>query len=279
MSDIKNKLSDLLENTGDMALKRRARKVIEKLNPQPKDKILEVGCGDGYYLHLLSSLEISDMSLTGVDIDKDALKSAKNNFKGKKIKLLYADVEDKLPFSANSFDKVVVSEVCEHLKDDVKGLREIKRVLKKGGTCIVTVPNHRYPLLWDPVNWILEKLTGKHIEKGFFAGLWNQHKRLYTPKQIEKAVKKSGFSLKHKEAITWWCLPFNHYIVNLTARMIHSGKLSSQMKAAVNKYETKAKRPMFLDLAFSLVNMVDKLNDIIPIRNSGVGIFVLSEKP
>ena len=69
-----NRLKDLLANTGDMALKRRARRIIEEIDPRPGDNILEIGCGDGFYLHLLSSLGVKDLNITGVDIDKEALK-------------------------------------------------------------------------------------------------------------------------------------------------------------------------------------------------------------
>src|SRR3989344_3027082 len=181
-------LSLLLKNTCDMALKRRAKEIIEEINPSEGERILEVGCGDGNYLHLLSSMGFKRLSLIGVDIDENSLKSAKRNLKGRRIKLLKADVLGKLPFAANTFDKIIMSEVCEHLSDDVKGLTEVKRVLRKGGILVVTVPNHNYPLLWDPVNWILEHFFNTHVSSGFWAGLWNQHLRLYKPHEIKKSV-------------------------------------------------------------------------------------------
>ena len=61
--DIQKRLANLLSNTGDMALKRRAGKIISSLDPKENDKILEVGCGDGYYLHLLLNLGIRNLNL------------------------------------------------------------------------------------------------------------------------------------------------------------------------------------------------------------------------
>lgn len=278
MKQYTSKLDSLLENTGDMALKRRAREIILALDPQPGDKILEVGCGDGYYLHLLQNLGIKNLTLSGVDIDAAALESARKNLRSKKISLQVADLMKKLPFKANSFNKIVMSEVAEHLPNDVKGMKEVARVLKARGTYIVTVPNARYPILWDPLNKILETFFGTHIKSGFFAGLWNMHIRLYKEEDIVAAVRKAGFKVIEHKSLTYWCLPFNHYIVNLTARAIHSGKLDPKMKAALNKYEVKAKRPAFIDFAFKAVNVIDKLNDIAPVKKRGVGAFVLATK-
>jgi ubiquinone/menaquinone biosynthesis C-methylase UbiE len=131
------KLEKLLDHVGDIALRRRARKMIIALDPKPGDKILDVGCGDGFYLFLLSNLGIK-LNLFGTDFDPLALKSAKLNLKG--IPLKQADLMRKLPFKDNFFDKVVMSEVAEHLPNDVKGIKEIKRVLKKGGILCLFPP-------------------------------------------------------------------------------------------------------------------------------------------
>ena len=47
-------LNKLLSNVGDMSLKRRANKIIDGLDLKPEDKIVDVGCGDGFFLYLLS---------------------------------------------------------------------------------------------------------------------------------------------------------------------------------------------------------------------------------
>ncbi len=69
---IQTKLEKLLENVGDMSLKRRARRIIEQLNPQTGEKIMDLGCGTGYYLYLLSNLGIN-LNLVGLDNDTKAL--------------------------------------------------------------------------------------------------------------------------------------------------------------------------------------------------------------
>jgi ubiquinone/menaquinone biosynthesis C-methylase UbiE len=271
------KFEKLLQNTGDMALKRRALNVINELELKNGDRVLDVGCGDGYYLHLLSNLGM-DLKLTGTDFDEAGLKKAKSNLNGK-IPLYKADLMKKLPFKTNSFDKIVMSEVIEHLPDDTKGLKEVYRVLKVDGTLCLTVPNHNYPLLWDPINWLLEHFFGFYIKSGFFAGIWNQHERLYTPKQIKRVVEKTGFKANIVKSLTWWCLPFNHYIVNLVARFLAHSDLSSEKNKALSKYTKNPKRPILLNAAFVFVNLLDRLNDIWQPSGRGVSIFVRATKP
>lgn len=276
--EIEQSLGTLLQNTGDMALKRRARRIIKEINPNPRDKILDVGCGDGFYLHLLSNLGVKSLTLVGVDVDNNALKSARKNLKGKKVKLIKVDLMDKLPFKSSLFDKIIMSEVCEHLADDVKALKEIKRVLKRGGTLVITVPNQNYPFLWDPVNWILEHFFDTHIKSGFWAGIWNQHLRLYKPEEIKKVINKVGFKIEKIEPLTWWCLPFNHNLLHFAARKLYGGKFSSQVALMVNKYTKNPRRSSLINLVFDLVNKIDRLNDFSHFGGGGVNILVKALK-
>lgn len=271
------KLQSLLENTGDMALKRRARNIIDGLDLKDGEKVLDVGCGDGYYTHLISNLGMK-VKQTGTDFSKYDLERAKKNLANPKINLVFGDLMKNLPFKEGAFDKVVMSEVAEHLPDDIKGLKEVRRIMKKGATICLTVPCHDYPFLWDPINWTLEKFFGTHVKSGFYAGLWNQHIRLYRVAEIKKVVEKAGFEVKEAKALTWWCLPFNHYIVNAVARLLAHGNLPPATKKSLSKYTKNPKRSGLLNIAFGLVNAVDKLNDIFPVKNHGVAVFVRAVK-
>ncbi len=65
----------LLFHTGDVALRRRAYWIVKNLNPRSGDRILDVGCGDGYYLFLLDNFDLN-FRLVGIDVDEKALASA-----------------------------------------------------------------------------------------------------------------------------------------------------------------------------------------------------------
>lgn len=269
-----NNLDYLLATVGDMALKRRARKVIEGLELKNGDKVLEVGCGNGYYLSLLNRVGLK-LDLVGVDIDQPALIDAVRFIGDKSVKVVLADAA-KLPFKSSSFDKIVMSEVIEHVDEEKPVLKEAYRVLKKRGVLTLTTCNTDYPFLWDPINWILQYVFNTHIKAGFWAGIWNQHTRLYKKEQIEKLVKSTGFNVDRSESLTGWCLPFNHYIVNLIAKLFYSNKLPKNLAKGLNKFQNNS-QPFFVRAGFGFINFVDKLNDLFP-RRQGVSIFIKASR-
>jgi len=268
-------LNRLLENAGDIALRRRARTIIEELDPKDGERILDVGCGDGYYLYLLFLLKL-DLKLVGVDNDRRALESARKNLKTD-VKLVEADLIKELPFKDETFDKVVASEVVEHLAYDAQGLKEVYRVLKTGGVAAISVPNYNFPFLWDPVNWILQNIFGTHVKTGFWAGIWNQHLRLYNPIEIKRVVEKVGFKVQKTYVQTFWSLPFNHYLINLGARVLSKGTLPGLITGA-NKFKEEEKKSFIPKLYFFMTNLFDKLNDLWIPKNTGVSIVLTARK-
>lgn len=273
-SHIQNNLGYLLATVGDMALKRRASNIIVGLDLHDGEKVLEVGCGNGYYLSLLNRVGIK-LDLTGVDIDQLALNDAIKFIGDNKVKVILANAA-KLPFKDNSFDKVVMSEVIEHVDEEKKVLQEIYRVLKKGGILTLTTCNIDYPFFWDPINFFLQHFFNTHIKAGFWAGIWNQHTRLYKKEQIEKIIKQSKFEIKQSKSLTSWCIPFNHYVVNLIAILFYSNKLPKNLASGMNKFQNN-KQPFLVKSVFGLINLVDKLNDLLP-QDYGVSIFVKAQK-
>lgn len=98
-------------------------------------RILEVGCRSGN----LTQYYMEGNDVVGIDVDRNALKLFEERYK-LKSHWVDADSED-FPFKDEEFDVVVFSEVMEHLRFPRKALREIARVLKKGGRVIGSVPN------------------------------------------------------------------------------------------------------------------------------------------
>lgn len=269
-----DKLEKLLSNVGDMSLKRRARKIIESINPQKGEKIVDLGCGTGYYLFLLSNLGVS-VSLTGFDNDDRSIKEAEEMMQGKRIKFITGDLH-KISFQSQSFDKAVMSEVLEHVENDEKVLKEIHRILKPNGLLVLSVPSINYPFFWDPINFVLQHFFNTHIKSGFFSGLWSGHLRLYSLPDLRKKIEKTGFKIEEAKELTYWCLPFNHYLVNIIARLLYDVKISPKIADKLSKFKD-VKKPFLIDFVFRFVNSIDKLNEIF-LQKNGVNIFMRVRK-
>lgn len=96
-------------------------------------RLLEIGCGTGAVLAVLGE-EFPDVRLTGVDIDRSQLESARAYLAaaGLEAELTQADAHA-LPFPDGAFDHVWMMWVLEHLQDPVVALREARRILRAGG--------------------------------------------------------------------------------------------------------------------------------------------------
>ena len=157
----------LLRYEADAAFRRRACTVLRSLDPQPTDRILDDGCGLGFYLHLLARL--TQCAVWGVDRDEDRLAAAAADAYASQTRRVRADVMT-LPFREATFDKVISSEVLEHLDDDTAAMQEVARVLKPRGVCAITVPHADYPALWDPINYLREGVGLGHFSRGPLSG-------------------------------------------------------------------------------------------------------------
>lgn len=113
----------------------RLRCIKRMIAATPEDTILEVGCGGGHVLQLFPQSQ-----LTGLDVSGCMLEKARKNLQGYQVKLLKGEIHN-LGLPDNTFDKIVCTEVLEHVESPEKILHEIARVLKPDGTAVITLPN------------------------------------------------------------------------------------------------------------------------------------------
>jgi SAM-dependent methyltransferase len=108
----------------------------------PCDAFLDAGCGDGRHLAALARSPWWPARAVGTDISERILETARRAVAPREPELLRANLEA-LPLEDESFDLVLCSQVIEHLLDPDAGLRELARVLRPGGTLILTTDNAR----------------------------------------------------------------------------------------------------------------------------------------
>lgn len=93
------------------------------------DKILDIGCGDGYGSFKLHQ---SGYDVTGMDISSEMINLAKERLHSNQISFLQGDVNH-LPFESNSFDGIMSINVLEWTEIPSKAVKELLRVVKNDG--------------------------------------------------------------------------------------------------------------------------------------------------
>ena len=201
----------MLRNEADMSFRMRARTVFEWVPLRPDSLILDLPCGHGFYLKMLR--HVCDCPLLGLDLDAEVLKKAQGSLGRAPGLLLGRSDALALPLPPDCVDAIILSELLEHVCDDLAVLRECQRVLKPGGIMAITVPHANYPLAWDPINKTLETLFGLHIGGGPLAGIWANHQRLYTPEQLRERVLAAGLDVDEERSLLHHAFPFSHNLV------------------------------------------------------------------
>jgi len=108
--------------------------------------VLDVGCGNGIYTQWLAK---KCAPAFGIDHNLKNLNWAKTEFPDSHF--LMANGEN-MPFPDEYFNAVMITEVLEHTRDDRSTLREIHRVMKPGGTLLLSTPHKGLFGFLDPDN-------------------------------------------------------------------------------------------------------------------------------
>ena len=103
-------------------------KICTTLN-NPNPRILDVGCGTGANLKMLAAHGRAE----GVDISSQAVDFCRE----RGLNSVRLGAAEQLPYENGSFDLVTALDVVEHLDDDVAGLQEMRRVLRRDGRVLL----------------------------------------------------------------------------------------------------------------------------------------------
>ena len=123
----------------DPRLDRKFARICELVRAQlPREAFLDAGCGDGRYLAALDA-ELPGR-IAGVDISERILETARARVP--RAELRRANLES-LPFDDGDFDLVLSSQVIEHVVDARAAMSELARVLRPGGTLVLSTDNAR----------------------------------------------------------------------------------------------------------------------------------------
>lgn len=155
---------------------------LDRLDVRPGQRLLDAGCGEGR--HCFGSLA-RGATVVGLDLDLDSLRAPSKSLRqrgaeaGRMGAMLQGDTFH-LPFADASFDRIICSEVMEHVHDYRGAIRELARVARPGARIAVTIPTatseHLYLRLGDEYF----ESPGGHI-------------RIFRPRQLAEGLAAAGF--------------------------------------------------------------------------------------
>ena len=175
------------------------------LRLQPGDRVLDLGCGAGR--HAFEAAK-QGAQVVACDLDLAELKDVRALFGAMTENGEIAEPAGgcavngnalSLPFPDGAFDRIIASEVMEHIPDDAGAAAELARVLRPGGTIAVTVPS------WLPeqICWALtEEYHAPHVPGG--------HVRIYSESTLRRRLRDAGLkpgAAHHAHALHspyWW---------------------------------------------------------------------------
>jgi 2-polyprenyl-3-methyl-5-hydroxy-6-metoxy-1,4-benzoquinol methylase len=147
-------------------------------------RVLDVGCGEGRFA---ADLAVAGASVVGIDVAAEPLRRAQASHPQLDLRLV--DAERPWELADASFDVVWAGEVIEHVADTAAWLSEIRRVLRSGGSLLLSTPAH------GPLT-----LIGLALSRQAFAGHFDplgDHLRYYSRDTLARLLGEFGF-----EAIT-----------------------------------------------------------------------------
>lgn len=281
--DARQRVRHLMAVEGDLAFRRRCETIVEWLDAKPGDTILDCGSGYGFVLRVL--LELTENSIVGLEYQQERVDETRA-FLGdnERLTLVQGDAMA-LPFPDHAFDHVVCSEVLEHLPDDTRAVQELYRVLKPGGTLVVTVPSADFPFTWDPPNWILKRLGNRHLGgERPWSGIWYGHRRLYRDNELHDLVSNAGFDVTGIRGITHLSPPFAHLLLyGIGKPLIQAGLVPSGIRKQADRKGNEASPPRGVaGFAMKVLNRIDRPNDAADLqqrRDTFVAIGIRAIKP
>jgi ubiquinone/menaquinone biosynthesis C-methylase UbiE len=167
------------------------------------ERALDLGCGAGRHVHAM--YYHAKCHVVGIDLGFEDVKRTRAGFgqipdmepETQRAYSLSVGNALSLPFPDASFDKIVCSEVLEHIPDYKQAVSEIERVLKPGGTLAISVPRF-FP------EWICWKLSDDYLNEP------GGHVRIFRESVLKGAVEEKGLRFFYRHwahglhSPYWW---------------------------------------------------------------------------
>lgn len=178
-------------------LDKRTSHIISLLGETRGQRVLDLGCGSG---RLLAAVAQGAAWVTGVDYSPKMLEAARRRLGEEEIKncdLILADAAA-VPLESGSYDIVICAGLLDYLPDMGMALQEIRRLLKKSGRAVITIPSKNTPF------FLFRHAFGGYLRRFFFGLPPVLNAR--TKKQMLKLLDQHGLTEEYSKRIyaTMW---------------------------------------------------------------------------
>ena len=208
-----NAASDYFDHPANTFWERYGRRTVERLRLAPGARVLDVCCGSGASAIPAAEIVGPGGSVVGVDLAEKLLELARAKAKHLGLNNMQFQSGDmtNLAFETKTFDAVICVFGIFFVPDMDVALRELKRVLRTGGTLAITTLG---PRLFEPLNtvfWNSVREVRPDLHKGF-----NPWDRISEPDDMHSLLTAAGFTKSEVVAETgsqpvnspedWWAM-------------------------------------------------------------------------
>lgn len=191
---------------------------LKMLQPCQGDRVIDLGCGLGYFTNMIAS---RGATCVGMDLDGECIDYCSKYMMG-----IYhlGDITD-IPYPDNSFNKVLCTEVLEHVEHNEKVLEEIKRVIEPGGILVVSVPCSE-----GVYKSLFKRIGHDSVDAG--SREYHHHKG-YTRGELTRLLESHGFSPggEHEYTLINTTEIFMGVTKYVVRQLRHNRKIDSQANA------------------------------------------------
>jgi 2-polyprenyl-3-methyl-5-hydroxy-6-metoxy-1,4-benzoquinol methylase len=143
-------------------------------------RVLDVGCGEA---QLTAAVAAAGHEVVGIDVAEEPLRRARSHEPG--LDLRRVDTDREWPLPDAHFDVVWAGETIEHVLDTAAWLSELRRVLRSGGSLLLSTPAH------GRLRLIALALSGRRFDAHFDPR--SDHLRFYSSRTLLRLLEDLGF--------------------------------------------------------------------------------------
>lgn len=212
------------------------------IDPKPGDIILDLGCGSGYFMEIFCKKGVPSF---GLDLDFSSLSLANKWAPG-----YYSQgVATSIHVKDNTFDKILFTDVIEHIEDDERALSEISRITKNGGIVLITTASLEGILIRSPLNSLCHDVPGTpeyHFKEG------------YTRDELIKLMEKCNI---HATEVRYTTVFLGELFIEMLKLVFSFTKKDFSSQADLWKVQSGHLFTVYKNLLFPVMWWISKIED------------------